>query len=164
MRPNALPEQSTIADLPPRRTIGFASSATPAGICIRGSSDMTRSSDAAWPPKSCLKPPTAPCTTCSAPGIASITAMCLNSDRAIDLGAVRRLVEERGNERQRLLVGVADVLYGRNEEVTLSELLAELDGEDLDRVLQAIAMVKRRRLTTQELPADLWIRAAEPEQ
>jgi hypothetical protein len=35
-----------------------------------------------------------------APGIASLTAMCLNSDRAIDLGAVRRLVEERGDERQ----------------------------------------------------------------
>jgi hypothetical protein len=99
-----------------------------------------------------------------APGIASLTAMCLNSDRAIDLGAVRQLVEDRGDERQRLLVGVADELYGRNEEVTLSELLAELDGEDLDRVLQAIAMVKRRRLTTQDLPADLWIRAAEPEE
>jgi hypothetical protein len=59
---------------------------------------------------------------------------------------------------------VAEELYGRNEEVTFSELLAELDGEDLDRVLQAIAVVKRRRLTTQELPADLWIRAAEPDQ
>jgi hypothetical protein len=99
-----------------------------------------------------------------APGIASLTAMCLRPDRAIDLGALKQLVEERGDARQRLLRQVADELYGRNEEVTLSELLAELDGEDLDRVLQAIAMVKRRRLTTQELPADLWIRAAEPEE
>lgn len=45
----------------------------------------------------------------------------------------------------------------------LSELLAEFDGEDLDRVVQAITTVKRRRVTAQEWPADLWIRAAEPD-
>jgi hypothetical protein len=99
-----------------------------------------------------------------APAIASLTATCLRSDRAIDLGALKRVVEERGDARQRLLLQVADELYGRNGDVTLSELLAELDGEDLDRVLQAIAMIKWRQLTTQELPADLWIRAAEPEE
>jgi hypothetical protein len=48
--------------------------------------------------------------------------------------------------------------------VSLSELLAELDGEDVDRVLQAIAMVNRRQLTTPESPRDLWIRAAEHEE
>ena len=48
--------------------------------------------------------------------------------------------------------------------VSLSELLAELDAEDLDRVLQAIAMVKRRQLTGKKSPTDLWIRAAEPEE
>jgi hypothetical protein len=99
-----------------------------------------------------------------APGIASLTAACLTSDRAIDLGLLERLVEERGDERQRPLLQVADELYGRNQDVSLNELMAELDGEDLDRVLQAIAMVKRRQLTTPEWPADLWIRAAEPEE
>ena len=31
-------------------------------------------------------------------------------------------------------------------------------------VLEAIAMAKRRQLTSQESPTDLWIRAAEPEE
>jgi hypothetical protein len=48
--------------------------------------------------------------------------------------------------------------------VSLSELLAELDGEDLDPVLQAIATVKRRELRFEKSPRDLWIRAAEPEE
>jgi hypothetical protein len=48
--------------------------------------------------------------------------------------------------------------------VSLSELLAELDGEDLDRVLQAIAMVKRRELRLDKSQRDLWIRAAKPEE
>jgi hypothetical protein len=48
--------------------------------------------------------------------------------------------------------------------VSLSELLHELDGEDLDRVLQAIATVTRRQLTIEGSAADLWIRAAEPEE
>ena len=54
-------------------------------------------------------------------------------------------------------------LYDREQDVSFSELLDELDGEDLDRVLQAIAMAKGRQLTRQGSPADLWIRAAEPE-
>jgi hypothetical protein len=57
---------------------------------------------------------------------------------------------------------VAAELYGRGQGVPLSDLLAELEGEDLDRVLQAIAMVERRQLTVPESPEDLWIRAAEP--
>jgi hypothetical protein len=48
--------------------------------------------------------------------------------------------------------------------VSLSDLLHELDGEDLDRVLQAIAMLKRRGVTIGESADDLWIRAAEPEE
>jgi hypothetical protein len=47
--------------------------------------------------------------------------------------------------------------------VSLSALLAELDGEDLDRVLEAIALLKRRGSPTQGSPDDLWIRAAEPD-
>jgi len=35
-----------------------------------------------------------------------------------------------------------------------------LDGEDLDCVLEAIAVVKRR-ITSSGSPDDLWIRAAE---
>jgi hypothetical protein len=59
---------------------------------------------------------------------------------------------------------VAADLYGREQAVSLSELLAGLDGEDLDRVLEAIALVKRRRSANQGSPDDLWIRAAEPDQ
>jgi hypothetical protein len=36
-----------------------------------------------------------------------------------------------------------------------------LDGEDLDCVFEAIAVVKRRRITSSGSPDDLWIRAAE---
>jgi hypothetical protein len=98
-----------------------------------------------------------------APGIASLTAACLTSDRAIDIGRLKRLVRERGDRRQQLLFEVAAELYGRGQGVSLSDLLAELDGEDLDRVLQAIAMIKQRQLTTPAMPEDLWIRAAEPD-
>jgi hypothetical protein len=59
---------------------------------------------------------------------------------------------------------VAADLYGREQGVTLGELLAELDGEDLDRVLYAIAVVKGRQIASPGSPGDLWIRAAEPEQ
>jgi len=62
------------------------------------------------------------------------------------------------------LLQVADELYGNDEGVALRELLVELDGEDLDRVLQAVAMVKRRQVVVEDLPADLWIRAAEPDE
>jgi hypothetical protein len=99
-----------------------------------------------------------------APSIASFTAACLTSDRSIDIYRLERLVKEKGDARQTLLFQVAAELYGSEEGVSLSELLAELEGEDLDRVLQAIAMVKRRRLTIPESPRDLWIRAAEPEE
>jgi cysteinyl-tRNA synthetase len=44
---------------------------------------------------------------------------------------------------------VAVELHGREQDVSLSELLAELDGENLDSVLEAIALLKRRRSTTQ---------------
>lgn len=99
-----------------------------------------------------------------APGIASLTAACLTPDRAIDIGRLERLVKDSGGSRQLLLFQVAAELYDREQGVLLGELLHELDGEDLDRVLHAIAMVKRRQVTIQESPADLWIRAAEPEE
>jgi hypothetical protein len=97
-----------------------------------------------------------------APGIASLTAACLTSDRAIDLGQLQELVKNGGEARQWLLFAVAAELYGREEAVSLSELLAGLNGEDLDRVLDAIAVLKRRRITIPGSAGDLWIRAAEP--
>ena len=99
-----------------------------------------------------------------APGIASLTAACLTTDRAIAIGELERLVMRDGDARQRLLFEVAAELYGREQGVSLSELLADLDGEDLDRVLAAIALLRRRRSPTQGSPDDLWIRAAEPDQ
>ena len=58
---------------------------------------------------------------------------------------------------------MAAELYGREQGVSLSELLAELDGEDLDRVLYAMGVLKGRRSTSSGWPDDLWIRASEPE-
>ena len=97
-----------------------------------------------------------------APCIASLTAACLTTDRAIDLGRLERLVKQDGEARQRLLFEVAAELYGREQGVSLTEMLAELDGEDLDRVLYAIAVLKRRQSASLG-SHDLWIRAAEPE-
>jgi hypothetical protein len=99
-----------------------------------------------------------------APGIASLTAACLTPDRAIDLGKLQELVKNGGAARQRLLFAVAAELYGREQGVSVSELLAELDGEDLDRVLYAIAVVKGRQIAGPGSADDLWIRAAEPDQ
>jgi hypothetical protein len=98
-----------------------------------------------------------------APSIASLTATCLTTDRAIDIGRLERLVKNRGETRQRLLFKVAAELYGREQGVSLTELLTELDGEDLDRVLCAITVLKGRRGTSSGSPDDLWIRASEPE-
>jgi len=98
-----------------------------------------------------------------APGIASLTAACLSTDRAIDLGRLERRVKKDGEARQRLLFEVAAELYGREQGVSLTEMLAELDGEELDRVLHAIAVVKRRRITIPGSPDDPWIRAADPD-
>ena len=97
-----------------------------------------------------------------APGIATMTAACLTTDRAIDLGRLERLVRRDGEARQRLLFEVAAELYGREQGVSLSTLLADLDGEDLDRVLHAIALLKRRQIVSTAGPDDLWIRASEP--
>ncbi|HWJ50192.1 MAG TPA: hypothetical protein VNR42_04170 [Solirubrobacteraceae bacterium] len=55
--------------------------------------------------------------------------------------------------RQRLLFEVAAELYGRAQGVLLSELLAEFDGEDLDRVLYAMAVLKRRPSASPKSPA-----------
>jgi hypothetical protein len=96
------------------------------------------------------------------PGIASLTAACLTSDRSIDIGRLERAVDERGDARQRLLFGVAAQLYGREQNVLLSEVLLELDVEDLDRVLQAIATANRRQVMIGGSPDDLWIRAPNP--
>jgi hypothetical protein len=59
-----------------------------------------------------------------------------------------------------VLLDAARELYERRERVSLGELLTDLDGEDLDRVLQAIALVKRRPLALGDSPDDLWIPAA----
>ena len=80
-------------------------------------------------------------TSSSTPGG---TTSCLTPDRAIDLGQLERLVKRNEDARQRLLFEVAAELYGHEQGVSLSELFAELDGEDLDRVLEAIAVGKRR--------------------
>ena len=98
-----------------------------------------------------------------APGIASLTAACLTADRAIELGRLERLAKQDGGARQRLLFEVAAELYGREHGVSLSQLFAELEGEDLDRALYAIAVLKRRQIAGPGSPDDLWIRAAEPE-
>ena len=104
-------------------------------------------------------------STTSSPRRASrLTAACLTTDRAIDLGQLQELVRNGGEARQRLLFAVAAELYGREQGVSLDELLGELDGEDLDRVLEAIAVVKRRRITSSGSRDDLWIRAADPGQ
>jgi hypothetical protein len=99
-----------------------------------------------------------------APGIASLTAACLTTDRAIDLGRVERLVKLDGEPGSGCCSRWQPSLYGREQGVSLSELLADLDGEDLDRVLYAIAVVKGRQLASSGSPDDLWIRAAEPDQ
>ena len=75
-----------------------------------------------------------------------------------------RLVKRDGEARRRLLFEVAAELHGSEQGASLSELLGELDGEDLARVLYAIAVVKRRQSTSPRSPEDLWIRAAEPDQ
>ena len=147
------PKQSTIGGSPPTRTSSSASSATPAATCIRGSSDTRTSSVAAWPPSSCSRPPTARCTTCSARQASRRSPPPVSPPIARSTsGALERLVKERGDARQLLLFQVAAELYDREQGVLLGELLHELDGEDLDRVLQAIAMVKRRQLTIPECP------------
>ena len=103
------------------------------------------------------------CHVLGAPGIASFTAACLTADRAIDLGRLERLIAKDGEPRQRPPFEVAAELHGREHGVSLSELLAELDGEDLDRVLYAMAVLKGRRSTSSGWPDDLWRRASEPE-
>ena len=87
-----------------------------------------------------------------APGIASLTAACLTADRAIDIGRLERLVKKRGGPAAAAVRGGSE-LYGRAQGVLLSELLAELDGEDLDRVLYAIAVLKRRPSASPRSPA-----------
>lgn len=99
-----------------------------------------------------------------APSIAPLTAACLNAERAIDLGQLGPLVEEEGNERQQLLLDVAiELRSGDEREVTLNELLDQLHGEDLDRVLEGVAIRRRRAFRGVAAPTDLWIRAAEPD-
>lgn len=99
-----------------------------------------------------------------APSIAPLTAACLNAERAIDLGQLGPLVEEQGNERQQLLLDVAiELRSGDEREVTLNQLLEQLRGEDLDRVLEGVAIRRRRPFRGTAAPTDLWIRAAEPD-
>jgi hypothetical protein len=83
-----------------------------------------------------------------APGIACLTAGCLTSDRAIDRGQLQEPVKNDGEARHRLLFAITAEPYGCEQGVSLSELLAELDGEHLDRVLYAIAVVKGRPITS----------------
>jgi hypothetical protein len=93
-----------------------------------------------------------------ASGIASLTAACRTPDRAIAIGELERLVKPDGDTRQRLLFAVAAALYGREQDVSINEVLAELDGADLnprarvDRAAQAAAEhdsgIARRSLDT----------------
>jgi hypothetical protein len=98
-----------------------------------------------------------------APGIASLTAACLTSDRAIDLGQLQELVRNGGE------APAAAAVQGRSRAVRprargiAQRAARRAGGEDLDRVLYAIAVVKRRRIGIPGTPDDLWIRAAEPE-
>jgi len=99
-----------------------------------------------------------------APSIASLTAACLTAERAIKLNQLVGVVEERGDERQRLLLDVAiELRSGADRQLSLSELMEHLHGEDLDRVLEAIAIRRRRAIRGASVPTDLWIRAAEPD-
>ena len=99
-----------------------------------------------------------------APSLASLTAVCLTAERAIKLNQLVGVVEERGDERQRLLLDVAiELRSGSDRQVSLSELMEHLHGEDLDRVLEAIAIRRRRAIRGASVPTDLWIRAAEPD-
>lgn len=69
-----------------------------------------------------------------------------------------------GDERQRVLFDIAmELRAGSERKVTVDELLEQLHGEDLDRVLEAIAIRRRRAFRGVTAPTDLWIRAAEPE-
>jgi len=66
--------------------------------------------------------------------------------------------------RQQLLLDVAiELRSGDEREVTLNELLEQLQGEDLDRVLEGVAIRRRRAFRGAAAPTDLWIRAAEPD-
>ena len=99
-----------------------------------------------------------------APGIASLTARSLTAERAIDLSGLEDLVEREGDERQRLLLDVAiELCSGSERQVMLDELVGQLHGEDLDRVLEGIAIRRRRPFRGKTAPTDLWIRAAEPD-
>ena len=99
-----------------------------------------------------------------APSIASLTAVCLTAGRAIKLDQLAEVVEGRGDQRQRLLLDVAiELRSGADQQVSLNELLEHLHGEDLDRVLEAIAIRRRRAVRGAVVPTDLWIRAAEPD-
>ncbi len=91
-----------------------------------------------------------------APSIASLTAACLNAERAIDLGQLGPLVEEQGNQCQQPLLDVAiELRSGDEREVTLNELLEQLQGEDLDRVLEGVAIRRRRAFRGVAAPTDL---------
>ena len=80
--------------------------------------------------------------------------------RAAAFAPVARALEALP-QRAFLLDGEA-VVFDRHG-VSLSELVAELDGEDLDRVLYALAVVKGRQGARPGSPDDLWIPAAEPD-
>jgi hypothetical protein len=96
-----------------------------------------------------------------APSIAALTAACLTADRAIELDRLAYLVEERGDRRQQLLLDVAiELRSGDGGQVLLDELLEHLHGEDLDRVLEGIAIRRGRAFRGRAAPTDLWIRAA----
>ena len=80
-----------------------------------------------------------------APSIASLTAGSLTPKRAIDLDELSELLERMGDERQRVLFDIAmELRSGSERKITVDELLEQLHGEDLDRVLEAIAIRRRR--------------------
>jgi hypothetical protein len=95
-----------------------------------------------------------------APSIAPRTARCLISGRGIDRDRLEKLAGEEGDRRQQLPVGVATRISDGERDSLLSDALGELDGEDLERVFEAIAAVRNRKLAIDGSRADLWIRAS----
>jgi hypothetical protein len=70
-----------------------------------------------------------------------LTSVGRSRSRASSGSSERKVMSDRG-----LLFEVAAELYDCEQRVSLSELLTELGGEDLDRVLYAIAVLKRRAI------------------
>jgi hypothetical protein len=97
-----------------------------------------------------------------APGIASLTAACPHirpGDRHWRAPATR---QTRRRYPAATAVRCRSRALRQGTARFAQRTASRLDGEDLDRVLEAIALVKRRNMIAGS-PDNLWIRAAEPE-